>query len=770
MNALSQGYGGEHAQVGFKSHLRVAVVPGEAVYLVSDAGVTTLCGGGAEVLAPLLDGTRNVAEIISAATVGAQPQSAVDETLHSLAAAGLIRGYSAPAGRSADEAYWDLAGLDGARVTRTLTDNAVEVIALGPTDPAQAVAACLASGLTAWTAPAGHRDADRAALPPSALSLVLCTDYLDPRLAGIDARHRAEGRPWLLAKPGGAASWVGPVFRPEEGPCWSCLAERLRGHRRAERVIQRALDAEEPLSRPEASLTAGRAVGLQTAVLEAAKWLAGLRNGAQHAVLVLDSLEPSSRLLQVRRRPQCPACGDPRLVAARVGAPFVPSPRPKVRDSGSGHRATTAEQTLSAYRHLVGPISGVVRALRRDHRGTGIVDCYVSGPNLAMESHSLTGLGASLRALSGGKGLTPTEAKVSALAEAVERYSGTRQGDEPTTRASLRSLGAAAVHPNSCQLFDERQFRERELWNRAGSPLRYVPERFDQDRPVDWTPVWSLTHGRQRLLPTSMLYFDAGRSDPDGLLADSNGNAAGASPEDAVVQGFLELVERDAVALWWYNRTRQPGVDLDAFDEPWVDRVREGCQRIDRTVWALDLTSDLGIPVVAALSRRTDTAAEDIVFGFGAHFDPRIALRRALTEMSQLLPAAAATPADGSGHGVGAEAPQARWRRTAVADQEYLRPGPDALRGPGSWEFVRRADLADDVAAIVTLMGRHGMELLVLDQTRPDIGLPVVKVLVPGLRHFWPRFGPGRLFDVPVALGRLAAPTPYDRLNPIPLM
>ena len=54
-----------------------------------------------------------------------------------------------------------------------------------------------------------------------------------------------------------------------------------------------------------------------------------------------------------------------------------------------------------------------------------------------------------------------------------------------------------------------------------------------------------------------MLYFGPG---PDGVpaapWADSNGNAAGSSPEDAVVQGFLELVERDAVALWWYNRTR----------------------------------------------------------------------------------------------------------------------------------------------------------------------------------------------------------------------
>jgi ribosomal protein S12 methylthiotransferase accessory factor len=61
------------------------------------------------------------------------------------------------------------------------------------------------------------------------------------------------------------------------------------------------------------------------------------------------------------------------------------------------------------------------------------------------------------------------------------------------------------------------------------------------------------------------------------------------------------------------------------------------------------------------------------------------------------------------------------------------------------------------------------MELLVLDQTRPDVGLPVVKVIVPGMRHFWARFAPGRLFDVPVLLGRHAHPVRYEEINPVPL-
>jgi ribosomal protein S12 methylthiotransferase accessory factor len=64
---------------------------------------------------------------------------------------------------------------------------------------------------------------------------------------------------------------------------------------------------------------------------------------------------------------------------------------------------------------------------------------------------------------------------------------------------------------------------------------------------------------------------------------------------------------------------------------------------------------------------------------------------------------------------------------------------------------------------------KHGMEMLVLDQTRPDIGLKVVKVIVPGMRLFWKRLAPGRLYDVPVQLSWLKEPRPENQLNPFPM-
>jgi ribosomal protein S12 methylthiotransferase accessory factor len=85
------------------------------------------------------------------------------------------------------------------------------------------------------------------------------------------------------------------------------------------------------------------------------------------------------------------------------------------------------------------------------------------------------------------------------------------------------------------------------------------------------------------------------------------------------------------------------------------------------------------------------------------------------------------------------------------------------------YDYSCTDDVTDDIRQCQQRIERAGLEMLILDQTRPEIGLPVVKVVVPGLRHFWTRFAPGRLFDVPVKLGWLQRPLTENELNPIPM-
>ena len=155
------------------------------------------------------------------------PAAQVAELIGRLSEANLISyRHPAPVGErdTAADAYWDLAGLDADRATSALGALTVEIVALGSIDATLTADACRACGVAVGEP--GN--------PAAAVSLVLCEDYLDPQLNAVNTRHLASGRPWLLAKPTGADPWVGPVFRPGGGPCWACLAKRLRGQRHCE--------------------------------------------------------------------------------------------------------------------------------------------------------------------------------------------------------------------------------------------------------------------------------------------------------------------------------------------------------------------------------------------------------------------------------------------------------------------------------------------------------------------------------------------------------
>ena len=181
-------------------------------------------------------------------------------------------------------------------------------------------------------------------------------------------------------------------------------------------------------------------------------------------------------------------------------------------------------------------------------------------------------------------------------------------------------------------------------------------------------------------------------------------------------------------------------------------------RRLERLAEQLD-APDLTLPVRADVTQPFDLveARDAIRDRFGADPDPATALRRALGEL------AATTEMVVAGVRVPDDPDIRRWLTEVDTDREpWLRPGRSAVRA--------RDDLpGPGVGALVERLVARGLEPLVLDQTRPDVGLPVVRTVVPTLRPMWARFAPGRLFDVPVALGRLDAPTPYEGLNPRPV-
>ena len=732
--------------------------------LVSETFNTLLRGRIHCDLMPLLDGGRTVQKI-AAALAPAHSALDVQTAILALASRGYVVSgdYSMAPGRGA---YWSSLGASPRWAEQRLAENDVAIA--GDAGVFSRRLDRLGVQTSSQTA-AGH---------PS-LSVMVCADYLDERYDSINRQHLESRTPWVLVRPNGVQPLFGPVFRPAEGgACWECLAYRLRGHQEVHGFL-RNLGLESSAIEPRAAEPAVLEAVCGLAAAEIAKWLVlGDVAPIHERAISLDIAAHESAQHPAMRRPQCLACGDEAVYRAdRPAAPVRLRASPRAFRNSGGHRSVPPEETLARYRHLISPITGVVTWLARTAAETDPwLHVYWAGSNLAPRSRTLRSLRRSLRSKSAGKGSTPQQSEASALCEAVERYSGAFHGDEIRCRTRLTDFEKAgeseAIPPNEVQLFSDRQLDDADRINACGHPYNFVPPRLDPDAEIDWSPVWSLTQGRHRYLPTSILYGmaeAAGEGRDPGFKADSNGCAAGNTLEEAILQGFLELVERDAFAIWWYNRLRLPEVDLPSFGDPYLASAREYYGRQNREIWVLDATSDFGIPVFVAISRRADGQAEDILYGAGAHTDPHIAALRAVCELNQCLQwIRGSARHGGAGHD---PVSQSWWRTGKLADHPYLAPASGAARrGKSDYPVPGTADTREDVEHCRALVEARGMEFLVLDQTRPDIGMPVARVIVPGMRHFWERFAPGRLFDIPVSMGWRESRLSEQRLNPVPVV
>ncbi|MYE98581.1 MAG: TOMM precursor leader peptide-binding protein [Gammaproteobacteria bacterium] len=738
-------------------HLCFHVIGEQQTLLVSETFNTLLHGALYCDLLPLLDGRRAQGEIASALE-DRHAATEVSKALVSLSARGYV--LSGEHGMDRERAaYWSSLGASPRWVEQRLAESRIEVV----DDD---------GGLTRRLEESGARTGSE----DPELSVIVCGDYLEERLSEVNRRRLESGKPWMLVRPRGMQPLFGPVFYANrEGPCWACLGYRLRAHQEVHNFL-RNLGGEEAAFKPFAEEPAivDALYGLIAA--EILKWIV-LGDSApihEHALTINTGRFESSRH-QVLRRPQCPECGDEMLYRPdRPPVPLKLEASPKAVSNSGGSRTVAPEVTLAKYRHLVSPVSGVVTWLERTTDETDSwLHVYWAGSNLGMRSRKLSSLRRSLRSKSAGKGSTREQSEVSALCEAVERYSGALHGEEIRVRKRFSDFagGEAAIHPNEVQLFSEIQLDNAAGINAKGHPYNVVPPRLDPDAEIDWSPVWSLSRQAHCYLPTSMLYSMAPEQRGEfDLIADSNGCAAGNTREEAILQGFFELAERDAFAIWWYNRLQAQEVDLSSFNDEYLASAAGYYARYERDLWVLDVSSDIGIPAFVALSRRPNAETEDIIYGAGAHADPKIAAQRAICELNQCL---TWLPRPGNRDGKPMiDDPLALWwwKTARLADCPWLTPAGAPMRKARDYPMIESADARDDVEYCRGLVEAKGMELLVLDQTRPDIGMPVVRVIVPGMRHFWERLAPGRLYDVPVDMGLRESALAEAELNPTPVI
>jgi ribosomal protein S12 methylthiotransferase accessory factor len=594
------------------------------------------------------------------------------------------------------------------------------------------------------------------------LTVTIVNDYFEGQLATVNRKHLSDHSAWLLIQPSGIFPLVGPVFRPSQSGCWTCLADRMKRNREVKAMLERK-QARRVVVSPLAQDTLGQ-IGIEFAALEVAKAIAtDFRTDLRDHILSFDLLGSAIAKHYVAARPQCPSCGQKKLRdPRRAPVPITLAAGSNLVETSGGFRTVPSRATVARFRKHVSPLTGVVSRLERINADLPLNTNYYATHNFSAPAETVDELREGLSGGSFGKGSTAEQGEASALMEAIERYSGIFQGDEiRVTRRFTDFAPGAAVSPNDVLLFSETQYRGG-LAPIMGHDVTPTAPPFDPSAKIEWSPVWSLRDECFKYLPTSLLYFfHTGGSAAGYIHADSNGCAAGNTIEEAIVQGFLELVERDSYAIWWYNRLQRSKLDLNRFDDPYVRDLKAQLANTGRRLWVLDITSDLGIPSFVALSHAVQNGHDFVEYGSGAHFDPRIALLRALTEVNQFLSIGLM--------GARNAAPSSREGATPfyLRDHTYLTPNGHSPARPDRSSNFGGLDKREQVMACVKLAKGHGLDFLVLDQTRPDIEVPVVRVIVPGLRHFYRRFAPGRLYDVPIKLKLRDRPLSENELNPL---
>jgi ribosomal protein S12 methylthiotransferase accessory factor len=249
-----------------------------------------------------------------------------------------------------------------------------------------------------------------------------------------------------------------------------------------------------------------------------------------------------------------------------------------------------------------------------------------------------------------------------------------------------------------------------------------------------WYPARRLSDGGEVLLPADLcLRRPAAERDFVAPFPLSIGSAAGASLESALLHGLLELIERDAASLWWRGGRLPGAIDASAVGLGALLEVVRPPGFAGRRSWLLDITTDIGIPAVAAVSCAPD--GDGFAFGLAARATFASAARAAIREMCQLELAYAVVEAKRRERGDGGLNAKDRLhleRASRINADRCLLLQPSNHRV----EHIAVGEMPPRTAreAIIGRLESLGIEAFFVDLTRARFAVPVARVVAPALQ------------------------------------
>ena len=315
-----------------------------------------------------------------------------------------------------------------------------------------------------------------------------------------------------------------------------------------------------------------------------------------------------------------------------------------------------------------------------------------------------------------GKGATPEQAKASAVMEAMERYSAEqRESDEVAygTLQQMRDSGMPYVEPGELIL-----------------PARVMG--MVESAEIAWTECYDILRGEDVWVPACAVFYPYY---PDGDLQlfrfHTNGIASGNTIEEAILHAIFEVIERDAWSIAEsFNRTNADIVVDDPDSTP--AKLLKNFRDAGIEIKLKDLTSDVGVTTIGASSDDVRTKDPEMLdIGVGTHLNPEIAAIRALTEVAQSR----------TTHKHGLKVNAELQKRTREMGYERVKEA-NAMWYADSKKTIELSSMKDESTEYVLddieivlgkLMDAGFDRVIIADLTRPEINVPTVRAIIPGM-------------------------------------
>ncbi len=228
-----------------------------------------------------------------------------------------------------------------------------------------------------------------------------------------------------------------------------------------------------------------------------------------------------------------------------------------------------------------------------------------------------------------GKGLTIAGAVLSAVGEAIERYSASVVDAERIVWKRPDELDGEFLDPRECGLYSDAQYKRHDF--------PYVP--FNKDVVHQWVRGFWAHNNKPVWIPAIFVFLSLELKQEQLICqGTSNGLAASTDKDEASLRAILELVERDAFMAAWLTGQVAQRLELDDTVDPLLHQVIEGIRSLGATVEIYSLpTSAIGITVLC-LAFGDGQNYPGTTFGLGCDLEPKAALKQAVLELGQTGP------------------------------------------------------------------------------------------------------------------------------------